>query len=181
MDDREQNIVNYVAGFIAHSAKKYYKRKGSEGEQFIAAIKTWSTGKKAKCFEFKNKWIDLRDRGGLVHVSDNCFLFFRAIEYSVRDVFNPVTLNNYAGENLKELIKERIFKRKYVIYRWDELMKGDELDSIEKESLFKLVVVRWIDIRGKAFVRAWVDGLRQKYKDKVSDKGEHSHRKQLNA
>ena len=181
MDDREQNIVNYVAGFIAHSTKKFYNRKGCEGEQFIQAINKWSTGKKAKCFEFKSKWVDLRNRGGLVNVNDNCFLFFRAIEYSVRDVFNPVTLNNYAGENLKEIIKERIYKRKYVIYRWDELMKGDELDSIEKESLFKLVVVRWIDIRGKAFVRAWVDGLRQKYKDKVSDKGEHSHRKQLNA
>eukprot|EP00111_Clytia_hemisphaerica_P014360 TCONS_00042270-protein len=181
MDDREQNIVKYVAGFIAHSATKYYKKR-EEGEKFVDAIKTWSIKtREAKCFEFKDKWVDLQNRGGLVDVNDNCFLFFRTVEYSVRDVFNPVTLNNYAGENLKKVIQEKIYKRKYLIYRWDELMKGDNLESFEKENLFKLVIARWIDIRGKAFVRAWVDGLRSQYKDKVSEKGEHSHRKQLNA
>ena len=182
MDDRESNIVKYVAGFISHSVTKRFKRRKDGGEKFVEALKTWSVkGRDAKCFHFKDKWINLQNRGGLVDVNDNCFLFFRTIEYSVRDVFNPKTLNNYAGENLKELLKQKIYERKYVMFRWDELMKGDVLDAVEKEYLFKVVVARWIDIRGNAFVRAWVDGLRTKYKDKVSHKGEHSHRKQLNA
>ena len=71
MDEREQNIVKYVAGFIAHSVTKFYKKKKDDGEKFIEAVKLWSVkGRQPKCFEFKNKWVNLQNRGGLVDVND---------------------------------------------------------------------------------------------------------------
>lgn len=183
LDDRESNILKYVAGFVAFSLKKRFNRHPNElNQNLLKSLESWTVKEYEKsCFEFKNKWVSLVNRGGLVDVNDKCFLFFRSIEYAVRRVFNVELLQKYAGENLKELLIKQIFNNKHVIYCWDRLTESTKLSKDEKERLFKDVVSYWISIRGRAFVRAWVDGLRMNYRDKVSSKGEHSHRKQLNA
>ena len=183
LDDRENNILKYVAGFVAFSLKKRFTRNPNAlNKNLCKSLENWSVKQfESKCFEFKDRWIDLVNRGGLVDVNNKCFLFFRSVEYAVRRVFNVDILTNYAGENLKELITKQIFNNKHVIYCWDRLNENSKMEKEEKERLFKDVISYWISIRGRAFVRAWVDGMRKDYKDKVSKKGEHSHRKELNA
>ena len=181
IDDREQNILKYVSGFVVFSLTKKYSLLDNEVHtKFVKVLDTWSlkNANQAVWFEFKDKWLNLVNRGGLVDVNNDCFLFFRSIEYTVRKVFNVNILKDYMGQNLKEVLKIKILKNRHVLYCWDKLVEGDLLSLSEKEHFFKRVIIYWVDIRGRAFVRAWVDGLRSQCK--VSNKGEHSLRKQLN-
>ena len=64
----------------------------------------------SKSFEAKDKWINIINRGRLVDVNDNCFLFFRAVEYCVRDLFNTSYLKHYNGENLKTVLMKAVLE-----------------------------------------------------------------------
>ena len=181
MDEREQNAVKYVAGFIPFVLLKRYQGSINESaKKYSTVLSSWCTRENdSKSFIFKDKWINMVDRGGLVNVNDNCFLFFRAVEYCVKGVFNVEYLKKYNGENLKSVILETVFKSTQVLNCWDVAVGEIEMTPEEKENLMKIVAQYWINIRGRAFIRAWVDELRGYNKD-VSKKGEHSLRKQLN-
>ena len=182
MDVREQNIIKYVAGFIPFVLKKRYEHSENESSQrFHKVLSSWSDCKNdSKSFLLKDKWINLVDRGGLVNVNDSCFLFFRSVEKCVRGIFNVEYLRLYDGENLKHLILKNVLESTQVINNWDIALGENEMPPNEKETLLKTVAQYWIDMRGRAFMRAWVDDLRAQREKDISHKGEHSLRKQLN-
>ena len=50
-----------------------------------------------------------------------------------------------------------VLESTHVINRSDFSIGENDLSSIEMEELLKIVTAYWIDIRGRAFIKAWVD------------------------
>ena len=88
------------------------------------------------------------------------------MEYVVRKIFNVELLSNYKGENLKDVLLQRMLKNKRIIE--------------EKIKIFVLKknMIYWINICGNSFVKAWLDGKKLE-KKMCSKTGEHSLRKEL--
>ena len=180
---REQNIVRYVSGYIIFAIMKQYKaNRNLINDGFLKLLETFAdlgTYYQQHFLDNTRVWIDCCDRGGLFKVSDNVYLFFRSMEYAVRSVFNKNTLQKYIGQNLKEVICSITLTRHHVIHNWDVITRESELSDEQKRHLLVKTVVYFTNIRGNAFIKAWVDQAKKKPDSKLSKKGEHSVRKQL--
>ena len=58
------------------------------------------------------------------------------MEYVVRKIFNVKLLSNYKGENLKDVLLQRMLKNKRIINNWDEVSKNVNVE--EKIKIFVL-------------------------------------------
>ena len=124
-------------------------------------------------------WVDCIGRGGLVLVTDKAYLFFRSMENCIRTVFNIKLMMSYYGQNLLGFMVTNLSTNAHVIHNWDNVIDEFTLHEELKKHLLKRIIKYWVNIRGNAFVKAWVD-QNKKTKKNLSDKGEHSLRKQLN-
>ena len=115
LTDDEQQVLYYVCGYIVFSMrKKYIKMKGKNvnSTAAIAAIQFFDSLKvkgdsnvKALTFlDYTKKWLDVLDRGGLIRVTDDMFLFIRRIENAARTCLNVSFIARYKGEDLREAI-----------------------------------------------------------------------------
>ena len=93
----EQQVLYYVAEYIVFSLLQKYKRTRDQGKnahittyalQFLDNLKIRSSTENSKksFLEFTRSWISIVDRGGLIKVNDDMFIFCRRIENSVRTV-----------------------------------------------------------------------------------------------
>ena len=180
---REQNIVRYVSGYIIHALLKHYKAYSNPiNDEFVKALETFADFGTYYQQHFLNHtriWIDCTDRGGLFKISDQVYLFFRSMEYAVRSIFKTSTLENYIGQNLKDVICRNILNRSHVINNWDTITKESDLNDKQKRHLLVKIALYFTNIRGNAFVKAWVDQAKKKSDSTISKKAEHSQRKQL--
>ena len=79
--ENEQNVIRYVAGFIAFKLKRFYSKYplNRSAQHIVAIIQDWRVtkgGNGANFLSYSTKWIDFVDRGGLFHISDSVFCFF---------------------------------------------------------------------------------------------------------
>ena len=160
LTDRERNIVlRYVAGYIPHSINKRFEEcKASSQRDCLKLISSLSKKGEGQFFlQSSNKWIDCSNRGGLFEISDQTFIFFRSMEYVVRKIFNVELLSNYKGENLKDVLLQRMLKNKRIINYWDEVSKNVNVEEKIKIFVLKEIMICWINICGTSFVKAWLD------------------------
>ena len=181
LSDREQNVVRFVAGYIPNALEKHFKKceLNKKTKDILLLISSLSKKRESQSFlESTNKWIDCSNRGGLFEVSDQAYIFFRSMEYEVRKFFNVKLIVIYNGENLKDILLQRMLKSRRIINNFDEISNKVETEENIKTFVLKKIMIYWINIRGNAFVKAWLDN--RKLENKVlSKKGEHSLRKEL--
>ena len=52
--------------------------------------------------DYTRKWAELVNKGGLIEVNNNFFIFIRRTETYVQQVLNLELLKNYEGEELRK-------------------------------------------------------------------------------
>ena len=52
--------------------------------------------------DYTRKWAELVNKGGLIEVNNNLFIFIRRTETYVQQIFNLELLKNYEGEELRK-------------------------------------------------------------------------------
>ena len=169
LSKEEQEVVYYVAGFIAYSFKKKYTKiidKNKDNKAASTAVEFFKTLSECdvagKSFlDFARNWTNLRDRGGLVKVNDIMFLFVRRIENIIRHTLNVSFLKKYRGEDLRSQLFEEVMKHSTVASYWDNLTRN-LANSKLKEILKQQVVYKWIDIRANSFVNSYIQSIRRK-------------------
>ena len=72
----EENTIRYMAGFVVRKVQK--KLDAKDVEMLIESDKAAITGSSSA------EWVNIIDRGGLVHVTDACYQLFLAIEHVTR-------------------------------------------------------------------------------------------------
>ena len=71
--EEEENAIRYMAGYVVRSLQKM----ADEVKMLIETDK--------KCIQESSStdWINIIDRGGLIHVTDECYQLFLAIEHAI--------------------------------------------------------------------------------------------------
>lgn len=164
----EEQIVCYISGFIVFSLKTKYKRliKSPQAEivavaalQFLKSLELKNSIKGDSFKEYVHAWVNLKSRGGLVKVNDGMFRFTCVIENIVRQTLTIGFIRNYKGEDLRDILYKKLLKDPIVAYGWENLSRkisNEHLKYILKRQIMK----KWIDLRAKSYVNAYVQLLK---------------------
>lgn len=108
-------------------------------------------------------WIDLVDRGGLIHISDTVFSFFAAMEVVVKAHFS--TDNPSVMKDVKEAVTAGVLQDSEVLFHWS--MVAANWINEEADELLKAIVEHWITIRGFSFASAFNELYKQEQKKTI--------------
>lgn len=190
---KEEQSVRYVAGYILYSIKKIVKHKKSlEAKATIEILKSWSSNDipdsdedidKQSLLEYTQKWLSLVNRGGLFLVNDEFYLFIKEIEIVVRSIFNAEFIATYCGEDLRSKLIEKLEYNTSIEMSWEALVKEVPHKKLAERLKMK-IFEKWVNIRGHAFAKTWVQVLRREAANKkkaidISKKGQPSLRSTL--
>lgn len=105
----EENTIRYMSGYVALKLMRKYKmEESSEAAEFVECLSGMAVqGPESSFYDYTKQWIKLVDRGGLFHVTDNSFLFFRALELQTRSVL-PQHLRS--SSRSKDLLIQEMMK-----------------------------------------------------------------------
>ena len=183
----EEKVLRYVAGYIPFFLKKRYYplQNNAVGRAVLELIDCWVTKKDIResvnFYDYTNTWTERIDRGGLMLVNEDFYIFIRRVERVARSVLNRDLLLSYNGEDLREVIMEKFLTSELLDKSWSSLTRN--IESMELAETIKLVILRkWIGMRARSFVNAFVQiAKRKSFKTGkfVSDKSEPSLRKTL--
>ena len=189
----EENTLRYVSGYIPYSLRNKYKKLQPSNAKaaLLEAINYWcidEASDERSFLQYTEDWTDKINRGGLIKVTDEFYVFMRHVELSARNILNVNLMKTYGGENIQKLLLDEFNKNNLIDNCWSSITCRIENESL-KNILKSEVLKKWINIRGNAFVKAWVDIVKKKQyenqkrknktKQKISKKGEASLRKEL--
>jgi len=121
-------------------------------------------------FECSEEWINLIDRGGLCHVSNDTYELFLALEKELRKLISP-----YQLLAMDEEMKLKLQQSASVEFIWYIISADWQDDS--SAYLLKSIVDMWITIRGFSLTGAWME--RYKVANKMTTQKSKGLRKQL--
>ena len=172
----EQSVIRYVAGFIAFKLKRFYSKfpNNRSAQHIVSILHEWRVtngGSTANFLSYSTKWINLVDRGGLFHVNDAVFCFFRQLEGKARPYINKSYIDQNHNVDLKTLLRSVLLNSAPIRTAWTGITK----DFDERELLFAKVIDIFINIR----IRAYVKAVCYMNREKVSKKREKALRKDI--
>ena len=141
-------------GYIVFALKKKYNllsKSSKSKEVAITALQLLDTlikgqiSKVHNFLDFTHRWVEQVNRGGLVEVKDEFYLFIRSIENSVCKTLNVSLIQKYEGEDLRDVLRNEILQNYLVEKYWQSLVYY--LPSEQLANTLKLQIVeKWIDI-----------------------------------
>ena len=85
-DDRDDQVLRYIAGFIPYTLLKRYRKCKTTIAKEYSALSLNCKAKEDKdtqapsFLSYTIAWVEMQNSGGLFTVSDEVFRFFRALE-----------------------------------------------------------------------------------------------------
>lgn len=154
LSEIEENALRYVSGYIIRSAIEYIELKNHPmKEALLHGLLELCT---EDCIEDRStSWITTVDRGGLIHVNHSAFRFFHSIEMEVRNHFNESTQGN-------STIQDTVCMDIDVVYYWNVCQQL--LLEKEKDELLKIIVLKYVNLRGHSFAASIMELYKQKAK-----------------
>ena len=118
--------------------------------------------------------------GSLFLVNNSFYIFIWNIEFEACKILNISFLIPYCGENIREVIVEKLRDNKAIQSTSDFLTRNVAIKMFT-EKLKIQILNKWSNIRTHAFVNTWLHVIRQKLSketvkktDKISKEGEVS-------
>ena len=183
ISNEDQQIIHYVAGYIKFSITKKYKRLCEKTTNNIAKDILMFLGnfklKSSEIFsgenfiKFVDRWTNLVNRGGLVRVNEDFYIFIRRVETIVQKILTIDLLKAYHGEDLRYVLLDEITNNNFVILGWQTLTRNLPNETIGN-ILFKQIIEKWVDIRGNSFVKTFMLILKRKLNKVGKSKGEQA-------
>ena len=111
----EENTLRYVSGYIPYSLRqKYLKLKDVvTSRAILSIIKFWCVGPASSSntfLQYTKKWTNNINRGGLINVTDEFYIFIRHMEMSARNILNKNLMTKYSDENIQNLLMSEFNK-----------------------------------------------------------------------
>ena len=129
------------------------------------------------CSNSTGSWVERVNRGGLFLVNNDFYTFIRNIEFELRKILNVSVFISYCGENIREVIVDKLRDNKVIQSFWDFFTRN-VTNKMFTENLKIQILNKWSNIRTHAFVNTWVQIIQRKSAreavkktDKVSKKG----------
>ena len=155
MTYEEENAIRYMGGYVIRKLKKKHF-----DIEFLIVDQTFSTME-------SSEWINLIDRGGLVHITDDCFQFFLSMECAIRrnlDRFN--NKRALTNDSFSVYMEDKISEDDGVLFDW-MMITGDEE---ENRDIFMQIIKLWVNVRGHSFANS----VLEQYKNEAKKATKHS-------
>ena len=164
LEKSEKETRRCIAGFIAFSLKKSLKKYDPLSTEISILLDSWGSKSDndfgSSLEEYTNAWVDLVNRGGFHHVSDEFYLFIKAVEMEARTILNQELFINYCGEDLKMVLYNTFLKSENIEVCWHKITRNISNLSL-KEIIKKKILLKWINIRANAFVKLWIQMIKR--------------------
>ena len=159
MGSEEENAVRYASGYVAMKLRKeYLKQDTMKAATFVDCLSHMAVVREESNFYlYTSEWIKTVDRGGLFHLNDSSFHFFRAVEL-VTQKHLPQHLQCTSGSK-KETFYSKIIEDEDVQFYWS--MFAVNIESEESSELLRAIVQLWVTIRGFATTSAWMEDYKR--------------------
>ena len=101
---------------------------------------------------YSSEWIDLINRGGLVHVTEESHQLFISIDYNTR--------HHMCMEKSKSMDDGFQKHLTNMIATYDDIQFNRVMTGVDNEDLLREIIALWITIRGPSFAKS----VMEKYK-----------------
>ena len=154
----EENAIRYAAGYVLRSArKKILKSAQPKKDNLIEIIDALAQNSDVED-KFSSDWLSLVDRGGLIHISDDLYRVFVAVEMEIRKFFKIEKAQALASPNEGKII-HCVLSNEDVQFFWC-LVSND----ISSKVILNYIVQLWITIRGFSFAKSYMEIYKQQAK-----------------
>ena len=125
LEKSEIETLHYVAGFKVFSLKKSLKKYNPLALEISILLGSWGSKSDnhfdCSSTEYTNAWVDLGNRGGFHHVSDELYLFIKAVEMEARTILNQELFIDYCHEDLKMVLYNMFSKSENIEVCWHKI------------------------------------------------------------
>ena len=163
----ERNAIRYAAGYIVRNLRKKLRRSAhkhkSELLQHLDDLVSFpadSSGSDQEQQEGCN-WLNLLDRGGLIHVNEMVYQTIICMEVQLRPMLVKKCQEQSHGLNV-QCVVEKLTNDEDVLFYWT-LVSGT-WDEEVASALLHMVTELWVTIREFAHVSAWIEKHKQSAK-----------------
>ena len=164
--DDEENTVRYIGGYVVRQVKE--KLKKPKDDESLIILNNMIQSEKLTSSSSSEQWIETVDRGGLVRITDTAYQCFYAIEYALRRHFDVTKIDNLPSS---QSIKDQLSEDDDVQFYWCLTGEMNDVGS----SLLKLLIEKWVTIRGNSFAKSIVEQHKQVSKTSTQkSKGMHT-------
>ena len=147
----EENAIRYMAGYVLHKLKK----KQYAVDDLIQKDREYITETSS------NEWIRLIDRGGLVHITEECHQLFVSIELITRHHLHIANV-----QSMDEQFRQHLFN---MITVDDDVLFNWTMTGAEDEVVFNEMIKLWITIQGHSFAKSVMEKYKKQSK-KIASK-----------
>lgn len=162
---QEENVINYAAGYVCRAIRKRLERSTNpqKAELILCVMELLGDENDDDDDEDHSttqdqEWVNLVDRGGLWHISENTFMVFRALEEGVWKHFSKPTARGLSVGR-KDEITDALHDDEDAQFFWS--IASAEFDEDSAKTLLKMIVNLWITIRGFSLCSAWIEQYTQ--------------------
>ena len=74
--------------------------------------------------KFVERWTNLVNRGGLVRINSDFFIFIQRVETVVQKILTLDFLRRYHGEDLRDHLKDKLQNNNFVTLGWQTLSRS---------------------------------------------------------
>lgn len=157
----ELNALRYAAGYVYRAVRKKITSKADNEELLLSLEELLDDPEERGEDDCSREWTNLSSRGGLLHVTDDAFRVFCAIEEVVRQHFHRDKAKDISC-GMKEELCAKIRCNDDVLSKW-EVVAADMKEDVGS-ALLGMIIDLWVTIRGFSFAGAWVELYKQKTK-----------------
>ena len=122
------------------------------------------------------KWVNIVDRGGLVHVHNSVYVLFLKMERIIQEALRKDKASDTLP-NRKQILLKQVVEDCGVLSAWGDI--GVEIEQSKKTILLTMVANLFITIRGFSFAGSYVELYKQSTKKTLQ--GSKALRTKLNA
>jgi len=164
LTNKERGVLRYVAGYICRHLRQKLEREGHEfkEEMTLCLLELVKGDDDTEQFGTDEEWTNLIDRGGLWHVKENTYQFFRAVEDVVRGILPKLVLPNAPAK--PEIIKE-VTSDNDVQFYWLIATADFDVEDYEiHDTLLLKIVELYVTVRGFSLASGWLEKYKQRTK-----------------
>ena len=155
LNAEEENALRYVGGYVAlRLMRKYQKEDSEKAIQFVECLSHMAViGDESSFYNYTKERIGLVDRGGLFHINDCAYTFFKSLEIETRHVL-PHHLADTTTS--RDAVFEALSNSEDIQFYW-ALVSADIHASDDAYELLQSTVKLWVTIRGYSLTAKWME------------------------
>lgn len=148
----EENAIRYVGGYVIKSVRAMLKSP-QDDELTLGLDEMCITDDDLEPAE-SEEWLCSIDRGGLIRITDDAYLFFVSIETSVRRHFH-IGNTQMMNERFRDAVTQDTIKDDDVLFYW--CISSASMSQDCANTLLEKIVNKWITIRGFSFAKTMLE------------------------